>query len=982
MKAGSKQNSTLRLVPFALLAAVAALVAVFAGGGAGGGRPALGPHAPSAVGGAPRTGTSEVAARPARSRPRDAAERTALESEAAGEQVAPAGATGVRPGVPTFLLGRVLDEDGGAIGQAEVRLSPAGREPGADPEAVFACETNDDGLYRVLRAPWMGSALTAHVRARGFVVLQDGVALEEGAADASERWLEDLVLERGVVLAGVVLDAAGEPVEGACVWRDSAGREDTLEELRFVMGVFGAEGAGVGRTDEDGRFELPNEEAGPFELRVAHGAHPELRFEGEAPTPGALVGELVLRLGHAASIEGRVRGWPGDRPGVVVRAEPRRGPDEIPRTLGELIEAAGMGRGRMTLIGADGAFEVEGLEPGAPYEVGVVALGPNGLQREACSEAVTAVAGGRPIELVWDSGASIHLLALGAGGLPAREVTVRYSWRERGPQGRRAWRERRFPDGRVELDGLRPASAPGTLDLAVEAVDHLPWRREGVVVPAGRRVELGPVTLERAPRLRVVVLDHETDTPLAGAALSARPPAPPAGAVLDPDAVLPRTVEGESDGQGVCGLTLPFSGPWVLEVSRRGFATRSIEGASDPRGAEVADLFVRLRHGGRVAVRVLDEEGRQVERATVLHRDPEGVRESRRAEGAEAVEFADLGAGLHHFRAVHGRADVLSVQEGPWSVEDEGEWSAVMVRPGGEEVLVLHVPTLTLLEGRVYSRGVPCAGAKVTFLIGAQGGDAEERLAQVPGAMTGLLRATLPRTRADGDGRFRFEDVPVGDHRLRVVGLEGAPPLVEAVEIRPGHNEIEIDLPLASIEGRVVDRDGLPVAGAIVRAMRAPEGEAETPDEAGERLAAMELFREGPRPGQAVRLDGSFRLEGVPAGIAIVLEAGADGFVDQSTGSLTLSSGEVRAGQRLVLERGGAIVVTVRGAIHPLLKVWARRIGAPARTRVGYAGGGLAELRELLPGRWKVSLGDKAGEGAAVEVDVWPLEQTWVELAR
>lgn len=164
--------------------------------------------------------------------------------------------------------------------------------------------------------------------------------------------------------------------------------------------------------------------------------------------------------------------------------------------------------------------------------------------------------------------------------------------------------------------------------------------------------------------------------------------------------------------------------------------------------------------------------------------------------------------------------------------------------------------------------------------------------------------------------------------------------------------------------------------------MRAPQGEAEAPDDAGERLAAMELFREGPRPGQAVRLDGSFRLEGVPAGTPILLEVDAEGFVDLRTAPMSLSVGEVRSNQRLTLERGGAIVVTVRGASHPLLKVWARRVGPPAETRVGYAGGGLAELRELRPGLWRVSLGDRAGEGSGVEVEVRPLEQTWVELAR
>ncbi|MAF67196.1 MAG: hypothetical protein CMJ84_16255 [Planctomycetes bacterium] len=984
VQARPKKKNAVRLLPWALVAAAAALVAVFAGGGAGGGEGSLGPAAaPLARGGGEVSGEREER-RPA-ARGSGGGGRAALSAEGGGDAGAPA-VTGLGPGssTPSFLLGRVVDEDGLAVPGAEVRLSAASTEGPPESEAVAAAEAGDDGFFRILREGWMGAELRAHVRAHGHVILQCPVTFEEGAAGAGERWLADLVLERGVILGGVVLDALGEPVEGACVWRDSAGREDTLEELRFVMGVFGAEGAGVGRTDAEGRFELPNEEAGPFDLRVAHGAHPELRFEGEAPTAGSVMSELVLRLGFAAVIEGRVRGWPGGRPGVVARAEPRRLPDETPRTLGELIEAAGMGRGRMALIGPDGAFEIEGLEPGASYEVCVVALGPNGLQREACSAVIVAVAGGRAIELVWEAGAIVTLEARSeVGGAPLRQVRVRYSWDRAGPRERprERSRERSFPDGRVELDGLRPSPAPGSLDLLVSAAGHLPWERHGVVVPAGGVVALGTITLERAPRLRVLVLDHETDAPLEGAVIEARPAPAPDGAAVGANEPAPPAVEGESDQEGSCELTLPFTGPWVLDVARAGFAPESIAGFSASESGEVADQVVRLLHGGRVAVRVLDEQNREVEGATVHHRRPDGVRESLRAEGSAPVEFVDLAGGLHHFRAVHGRSDMISIQEGPWNLEDEADWTAVSVRAGGEETLVLTVPTLTSIEGRVSARGVPCADAVVTFLPGRRGSEGQERLAQVPRAMTGLLSVTLPRTHADADGRFRFEDLPVGDHRLRIIGVEGAPPLLESIEVRPGLNEIEIELPLASIEGRVVDPEGLPLGGATVRAMLVPEGEAETADEAGERHAAMELFREGPRPGKTSGIDGSFRLDGVPAGVAIVLEAESDGFVDLRSGPLTLSAGELRGNQRLVLERGGALIVTVRGAVHPLLKVWARRSGAGAESRVGYAGGGVVELRELRPGRWTVSLADRGGEGRGVEVEVRALEQTWVDLS-
>jgi hypothetical protein len=501
-------------------------------------------------------------------------------------------------------------------------------------------------------------------------------------------------------------------------------------------------------------------------------------------------------------------------------------------------------------------------------------------------------------------------------------------------------------------------------------------------VPAGGRIELGVITLQRAPRLRVLVLDQRTDEPLEGAVMTVRPGGEQGAFELGTDGSPTRAVEGESDREGRCELTLPFGGPWVLEVSRSGFAAETVEGLSAPGVGDASEQLVRLLRGGRVAIKVLDEEDRKVERATVHHRTPDGVRKSLRGEGSAPVVFEDLSPGLHRFRAVHGRSDVLSVQEGPWTEADEAEWSSVLVRAGGEETLILRVPTLTTLEGRVLARDVPATGASITFLLGEHGSDGEERLAQVPRAMTGLLSVALPRTRSDADGRFHFEDLPVGAHRLRVIGSPGAPPVLTGIEIRPGLNEVEIELPLAAIEGRIVDLEGLPVRGAVVRALRVSSGPPESADLAAGRRAAMDLFREGRRAGQAVRRDGSFRLDGIPAGVAIVLEVDAEGFVDLRTDPMTLSSGEVRGEQRLALVPGGAIVATVKGPTHPFLKVWARSVGPPVETRVGFAGGGVVELRELRPGSWIVSLADDAGEGAGVAVEVRPSEQTWVELIR
>jgi hypothetical protein len=103
------------------------------------------------------------------------------------------------------------------------------------------------------------------------------------------------------------------------------------------------------------------------------------------------------------------------------------------------------------------------------------------------------------------------------------------------------------------------------------------------------------------------------------------------------------------------------------------------------------------------------------------------------------------------------------------------------------------------LAGRIIDpAGRPIPGAKVMRGSDRFGGD-------------------VPRAESDEDGRFRFPHVPAGETMLTVQAL-GYAPALRAVVVRPGLSPaVEFRLEKGrTIQGRVVDAKGEPMAGATV----------------------------------------------------------------------------------------------------------------------------------------------------------------------
>ncbi len=175
----------------------------------------------------------------------------------------------------------------------------------------------------------------------------------------------------------------------------------------------------------------------------------------------------------------------------------------------------------------------------------------------------------------------------------------------------------------------------------------------------------------------------------------------------------------------------------------------------------------------------------------------------------------------------------------------------------------------------------------------------------VPGAAVRLL----PLLRADeswpdpealkpleglsgSEGRFLLSHLAPGQYRLEIVREGFAPIRISGVEIPPNSPAVHLgDLRLpagVTIEGRVVDEQGRPLAGALVAVPSDAQGEMPVQVETG--------------------LDGSFRLKGLARGDRYDLHIQAEGFVPRQAPGVEAPPSEPL---RIELRRGRTLSVRV-----------------------------------------------------------------------
>lgn len=262
---------------------------------------------------------------------------------------APITLTAARQNVPPLKLGeglkftgRVVDEQRrpipAAIVQAVAEVSPSDSTGGIS--QTVRGQTQRDGSFELAGLDVGGVTLAAYSRSHALWT-KEGHQLD---TSAGSRRLE-IVLKKGVYLAGRVLDVQGQPISGVTV---------STAQFSSLTGV---------KSDASGRFRI-----GPFEAGQSQGI--DARFAGHTPFREFFTAprtDLVVVLNRNAVLRGRVVDGSSNQPVPSFRVSvysPRG-------DQGELQRGSAPTR---TFNSRDGRFELPNLYTG-PWTITVVARG-------------------------------------------------------------------------------------------------------------------------------------------------------------------------------------------------------------------------------------------------------------------------------------------------------------------------------------------------------------------------------------------------------------------------------------------------------------------------------------------------------------------------------------------------------------------------------------------------------------------------------
>ena len=503
-------------------------------------------------------------------------------------------------------------------------------------------------------------------------------------------------------------------------------------------------------------------------------------------------------------------------------------------------------------------------------------------------------------------------------------------------------------DVRVEYTRAR-----GTTDgKGIASFDTLP--PGSARVRAGREdrgsVIAGPYVVRSGERTRAIVLlpdgvqiagtvvDHETDSPIAGAVVHIAHPG--RSTASEPTAADGRF--GPLPGGGVAERVF-------LAAAAPGYAPTLIPVVLGNRDA--VDFPIRMQAAPPWRGRVVDGRGQAVAGATVAYttdgiagRDPASTTTD--AQGAFELPPPPPPA--------PGRRVVLFAKHGTAS-------AALALRPGSTKPEPLE---LRLTEGRVL-RG------QVVDASGAPRPGVEVRITSVrdalrdwhdPGAATSLVLlanetqfATLAGA-SDAQGRWVIGGVPAGPYQLRYRwdgGQLRSPDVVQVEDAQVDVGRVTLG-DGGTLSGRITDRTGAPAAGVELRL--APSGNG---------FQAQRLTSDA---------EGWFEFGGLAAGEHTL--SATWGNVPRLVEKIELVEGD---DQRLDLrfDAGATLtgtVTTPSGApFQGILRVSLRQEGSERAARTPYGvrvTGGRLEVEDVTPGRWlvEVSAGDLHGTGGPVDI--------------
>jgi carboxypeptidase family protein/PDZ domain-containing protein len=459
----------------------------------------------------------------------------------------PAAPPGADDALPGTFEGRVVSRaDGRGVAGADLTFSRGG--------AAASVRAGPDGAFR-FEPPADGRWLLAAVTAPGFLPFAPEWGHSPVQLDArAGRHVRGIAihLAPAAELVGRVVDQEGGPAPGA--------------EVR-LLGLSG-EAALVSVPD---RFTA--DERGEFRFSAPEGAVVEARRPGFSP--GRAVVDLV------ATVEGRVTVTLGPAHDAAAGEPARIGGRVVARGGGAAIPGAlvvaerearfgGLGPAVQAAAGADGTFELRGLDPGR-YRVTAQAEG------RAPASATRVAAGTADVLLELGEGARLRgCVRDRSSGAPVAPFTVVVF--SRGASLFRALEaSRSFVDasGCYALDDL----SPGPAAVVISAPGYAPSPELAVDLSATGEA-VADAAVERGGRLAGTVLDADTRAPLGGARLSVE------GALADAASTFPVLAAATTDAAGrfvLDGLPRRFS---VLAAAA-GHHARVVAGEPDGPPVEI-----------------------------------------------------------------------------------------------------------------------------------------------------------------------------------------------------------------------------------------------------------------------------------------------------------------------------------------------------------------------------------------------------------
>lgn len=738
------------------------------------------------------------------------------------------------------------------LGDVEVSIEPPADAGATGPDRTLRARTAADGTFRLRDVPnyenWTirvdVSEPLADVEAQGVTVTENKVTD-----------LGILYVTPAFTVPGVVVDAKGDPVEGAEVRMIRAtGAVSQMDILRLIREI-AVDPPSVDRatSGKDGRFALAKASPGVYDVKaVARGRRVTL-VNGVVVTPDAAKHPLRIVMEEGYAIEGRVvRKGPGNVEGIAVAAFAQPRGEASFLVLDRLVAHTDK----------DGKFAIEGLAPGRH----IVAAAPEGEPIKIADDVDVPARG--PVEILLEGDAWAEGTITGNGGLPVPDAMVYVASFDDNPVVGTA---RTGADGKYVIRGLK--SGPIQLFL-VQAAGYATFPTDLMSMLQGGRGKqqtLAPgrnqldASLVQGGTVRGVVTVQGAETGLEGVRVELVTPLAlfggSRGTTTGPDGRFELTSVPLGESFLVCskdGWFQPGVNPLTLLMGMGGMGRGGAQKKAPPDAGKGARISIV--EPGAAVERTFEMSRGSVLRGVVTAPDGTPVSGARVQLVAEMPpQMRGMGEALSY--AFSTGDPKLTDGEGRFELSGppEGQKGRVSARAQGwldgrsdplgaksgevVEGLSVRLRAGATLEGEVKDdAGRPLSGAFVRWVKVEDGDD---------WSVQWRLRQASPTTTGD-DGRFVVSTVETGKIAVEVTHPRHLPHrMPDTVTEEAKTAKLDVALRAAAeISGKVLGLDGKPVAGAHIELSRQVPADRDVPwtDRSSDAVTGA---------------DGTFRAEGL-----------------------------------------------------------------------------------------------------------------------